>query len=207
MIRKLTLLATALATVGACAGTSVQSTGGDIATTTPVNARRITAGTMIDVKTNTRIGSKQNNVGDTFLATVSDAVVAQNGQTVIPEGATVYGHITGLQNAPKAGEASVIRVDFNQIAINGQTYPLEAKVTEVKPPSMSSETLKKAGIGAAAGAALGAILSGGDLDKLLIGGALGAAAGTVISLGTDREPELPSGTRLKLQAIQSVGLR
>ena len=152
MIRKLALLATALVTAGACAGTSVQSTGGDIATTTPVTARRITAGTMIDVKTTTKIGSKQNNIGDTFVATVSDAVVAQNGQTVIPEGATVYGHITGLQNAPKTGDASVIRVDFDQIAINGQTYPLEAKVTlKVKSPSMSNETLKKAGIGAAAG--------------------------------------------------------
>ena len=73
--------------------------------------------------------------------------------------------------------------------------------------AFSNETLKKAGIGAAVGGALGAIISGGDLDKLLVGGALGAAAGTVISLGTDREPELPSGTKLKLRTSENVNLR
>ena len=205
MIRKVTLIATALATVGACARTKVQSAGGTLGTAVPPNARTLSAGTMIEVKTDQKLG-KDNKVGDKFTATVSDKVVATNGQTVVPEGSTVTGHITGLQSAPKTGEASVIRLDFDRIAIKGRSYPFNATVTEVKPPSLSSETLKKAGIGAAAGAALGAIISGGDLDKLLIGGALGAAAGTVISLGTDREPKLPEGTKLMLRNSQTIGL-
>ena len=69
----------------------------------------------------------------------------------------------------------VIRVDFDRITIRGHSYPFNASVAEVRAPSASNETLKKAGIGAAVGGALGAIVSGGDLDKLLIGGALGAA--------------------------------
>lgn len=206
MIRKLTLIAAAVASVG-CARTSVQSAAGELGSAVPPNARRLTVGTMIEVKTNSKLGSKQNKIGDAFSATVTDAVMAQNGQTVVPEGSMVYGHITGLRNAPHAGDPSVIRVDFDKIAIRGRTYPFDASVSEVRPPATSNETLKKAGIGAAIGGALGAIISGGDLDKLLVGGALGAAAGTVISLGTDREPELPAGTKLELRTSENVNLK
>ena len=79
---------------------------------------------------------------------------------------------------------------------------------ETRGQDTRSETLKKAGIGAAAGAVLGAVLSGGELDKILVGGALGAAAGTVISLGTgDVEGVLPAGTRMTLQTTRTVALR
>jgi hypothetical protein len=55
---------------------------------------------------------------------------------------------------------------------------------------------------------LGAVLSGGELNKILLGGALGAAAGTVISLGMgDTEAVLPAGTRMTLQTTQTVSLR
>lgn len=206
MIRKLTILATAVATIGGCARTRVESAAGELGSAVPPNARRLTVGTMMNVKTNAKL-SDHNKVGDSFSATVTNVVMAQNGQTVVPEGSMVYGHITGLQNAPHTGDPSVIRVDFDKIAIRGHTYPFDASVTEVRAPATSNETLKKAGIGAAAGAALGAIISGGDLDKLLVGGAIGAAAGTVISLGTDREPELPAGTRLTLRASENVNLK
>ena len=55
---------------------------------------------------------------------------------------------------------------------------------------------------------LGAIVSGGDLDKILLGGALGAAAGTVISLGMgDVEGVLPAGTTMQLQTTRTVALQ
>jgi hypothetical protein len=206
MIRKLTMIAVAAAALAGCSRTYVETAGGELGSAVPPNASRLTVGTVIEVKTTSKLGS-HNGVGDTFSARVDDGVMAQNGQTVVPEGSMVYGHVTGLQNAPKAGEPSVIRVDFDKIAIKGRTYPFNASVTEVKTPAMSNETLKKAGIGAAIGGALGAIISGGDLDKLLVGGAIGAAAGTVISLGTDREPELPEGTKLHLRTSQTVALR
>ena len=85
MIRKVALIATALATVGACARTKVQSAGGELATAVPPNARTLSAGTMIEVKTNEKL-SNDNKVGDKFTATVSDNVDARNGQTVVPEG-------------------------------------------------------------------------------------------------------------------------
>jgi hypothetical protein len=65
-----------------------------------------------------------------------------------------------------------------------------------------------AATGAAAGAVLGAIIGGRDLDDIIKAGAVGAAAGTVISLGVGNvEHVLPAGTRMTIQATQSVALR
>ena len=68
-----------------------------------------------------------------------------------------------------------------------------------------NETLKKAGIGAAAGAVLGAVIGGGDVSKILGGAAIGAAAGTVISLGAGEvDAVLPAGSRMTLQTTQQI---
>ena len=195
------------AALAACARTNVQSAGGTVAGVTPVSARMLPAGSELSVRTNAKLSGKHNNVGDEFSVTVTDNLVAQNGEVAVPEGAMIYGHITALKEAPHAGDPSVIRVDFDRIVVGGRSRPFNATVTKVTPPSLSNETLKKAGIGAAAGAVVGAIVSGGEFGGIATGGAIGAAAGTVISLGMDREPELPDGTRMTLRTDQTVSLR
>ena len=207
MFRKLAIPVAVAVALGACAKTNVQSAGGNVAAVTPATARVLPSGAELSVRTNSKLTGKHNNVGDQFSVTVHDNLMAHNGQIAVPEGAMIYGHITGLQEAPHAGDPSVIRVDFDRLVINGRSRPFSASVAKVDPPDLSNETLKKAGIGAAAGAVLGAIISGGEFGGIALGGALGAATGTVISLGTDREPELPEGTRMILRATKSVNLQ
>jgi hypothetical protein len=206
MIHKSAMLVLAAAALGACATTKVQSAGGTLPEVTPATARLLPAGSELHVRTNSKLSGK-DHVGEEFSATVSENLVAQNGQIAVPEGAMVYGHITGLRDAPHAGDPSVIKVDFDRLVVNGRSRSFNASVTKVEAPVASNQTLKKAGIGAAAGAVLGAIITGGDFGGIATGGALGAAAGTVISLGTDREPELPEGTRMTLRTQQAVTLR
>ena len=200
-------------TLAACARQTRIESGGDVAVReAPVNARTLPSGTTIDARLEREIGTKTSRVGDGFTATVDNAVLAQNGATVVPAGAKLYGTVTGLHSSERTGDQAAIRIAFERIEFNGQSHPFEAKVTatalETRGQDSRSETLKKAGIGAAAGAVLGGILSGGELDKILIGGALGAAAGTVISLGTgDVEGVLPAGTRMTLQTTRTVALR
>jgi hypothetical protein len=150
-------------------------------------------------------------VGDTFSATVVDPIVAANGRTVVPAGAKVYGKVTGLQDSNNAGQKAAIRLDFEKININGVERPFEANITatqlQTQGQDTKDETLKKAGIGAAAGAVLGAVIGGGDVSKILGGAAIGAAAGTVISLGTGEvEAVLPAGSKMTLQTTQQVTL-
>jgi hypothetical protein len=195
-----------------CARQATVESPGDVdISAAPADARSLPSGTNLSVTLDQEIGTKSSKVGDTFTATVRDRVVATNGQTVVPAGAKVYGKVTGLDNSDRVGEAAAIKIDFERIEANGRSNPFYAKVTatnlETRGADTRDETLKKAGVGAAAGAVLGAILSGGDLDKILIGGALGAAAGTVISLGMgDVEGVLPAGTAMTLQTTRTVAL-
>jgi len=199
-----------LATVGACTRPSTVSSGGDVAfPSTPVNASTLPTGSTVTVTLDQQVGTKNSKVGDTFSATVVDAIVASNGQTVVPAGSKVYGKVTGLQDSDNATQKAAIRLDFERINVNGVERPFEANITatnlETSGNDTRNETLKKAGIGAAAGAVLGAVLGGGDVSKIIGGAAIGAAAGTVISLGGGEvDAVLPAGSKMTLQTTQQV---
>lgn len=205
-------LAAGLLLAGCARQATIESAGDVAVSSTPADTRALPSGTALDVRLDQEIGTKSSKVGETFTATVENPVVAANGATAVPAGSKVYGKITGLDNSDRVGEPAAIRVDFERIVVNGRSNDLHAKVTatnlETRGADTRDETLKKAGVGAAAGAVLGAVLSGGDLDKILLGGVLGAAAGTVISLGAgDVEGVLPAGTRMTLQTTRTVALR
>ena len=210
-IPALVALAT-LATVGACTRPSTVSSGGDVALpSTPVNASTLPTGSTVTVTLDQQVGTKNSKVGDTFSATVVDAIVASNGQTVVPAGSKVYGKVTGLQDSDNATQKAAIRLDFERINVNGVERPFEANITatnlETSGNDTRNETLKKAGIGAAAGAVLGAVLGGGDVSKIIGGAAIGAAAGTVISLGGGEvDAVLPAGSKMTLQTTQQVAM-
>jgi hypothetical protein len=210
--RLLTGLVAGLVLAGCARQTRVESTGDVALSTTPTSSSVLPSGSNLDVRLDQEIGTKSSKVGDSFTATVDKAVVTTNGETVVPAGSKVYGKVTGLDNSDHVGEPAAIKIDFERIDINGRSHDLSAKVTatnlQTRGGDTRSETLKKAGVGAAAGAVLGAVLSGGDLSKILLGGALGAAAGTVISLGVgDVEGVLPAGTMMTLQTTRTVALR
>ena len=207
---------TALALLGAAAcsrGATVEGyeAPAPAAAEAPTTAASLPEGSTIHARLDDSIGTDRNKVGDRFTATVTQAVTAQNGATVVPVGAKVHGTVTGLEDSDRAGENAFIRLDFETLSINGRDYAFDADVvaTAVETEGDSrNETLKKAGIGAAAGAVLGAVLSDGDLSKILGGAAIGAAAGSVISLGTgDVEAVLPAGSTMTLQATSTVALR
>ncbi len=196
--------------LGACRSVEVQSgppTGAQPAP--PPTADAIPAGTLLRAELNQPIGTERNRVGDRFTATVTRPLVAQNGQTVVPEGALIHGVVTGLDDSDHLGDQAAIRVDFERITFQGRSYPFEAEVvdTDVRLRRDGDAAVSGAVTGAVVGAALGAII-GGDLRDILIGGALGAGAGTIISLGIgDVEAELPAGTALTLRTTQPISLR
>jgi hypothetical protein len=206
-----TLVAIAALTTGACARSTTVESAGEVVPATAVNANSLPTGSVVTVTLDQAVGTKTSKVGDTFSATVVDAIVAANGQTVVPAGSKVYGKVTGLQDSDNVGQKAAIRLDFERINVNGVERPFEANITatnlQMEKEETRNETLKKAGIGAAAGAVLGAVIGGGDISKILGGAAIGAAAGTVISLGGgDVEAVLPAGSKMTLQTTQQVAL-
>ena len=200
-----------LAALAGCASNPRVEAAGDVAPAMPTTSRYLPMGSPLDVRLDQTLGASSNREGDSFSATVIDPLLAQDGTTVVPAGAEVYGHITGLTKANIPGQQSVIRLDFDRLRFNGRDYPFDASVSNVSPVNQSSNTSsteRSAVTGAAAGAVLGAILGGGDLSKLIEGGLLGAAAGTAISLGKDAShSEIPAGSTMTLRASHDVQLR
>ena len=202
------------AQVETASGPVTTTSGGEVTTavTTPLNQDMLPAGAAMQVTLNQQLGTGSSHVGDQFTATVTNAVIAQNGSTVVPSGATVYGHVTGVSPSRNVGQQAAIVLDFDSLSFNGHSYPFAANVTATNLQQRSStstnQTLKNAAIGAAAGAVLGAVLSNADRDKILLGAGLGAVAGTAISLGTsDVNAVLPAGSQMTLQATQNVAIR
>jgi len=210
MNRKIVLTFAALVAAGGCAQGTQVAASGDVAAATPVNRSMLPVGTTMSARFNQAIGTS-NREGDTFTATITEPVYAQNGAVAVPAGATLYGHVTGVHAGSVVGDQSVIRLNFDNLQMNGRTYPFEGSISNVSVDQSNgggTSTTKGAVTGAAAGAVLGAVLSGGDLSKIITGGLLGAAAGTVISMGTGgTQATIPSGSVVTVRATQPVQIR
>jgi hypothetical protein len=176
----------------------------------PPDARAIPAGTVLSVRLDRELSAAASRVGDTFTVSVDEALVAANGQVVVPEGAVITGMVTGLGTADEPAGQAAVRVNFLRVSLDGVSHPITADIVETQVPAAAragEDPARAAAVGAAAGAVLGAVITG-SLRDALIGAVLGAGAGTVISLGLgDVEQVLPAGTRLSLQTRDRVQLR
>jgi hypothetical protein len=184
--------------------------GGDVSgDVIPATTSVLPVGTTLEVQLDQPISAKDSRVGDRFTAHVTTPVVAQSGAVVVPAGAIVEGHVTGIEPSRDPTRPALIRLDFDALRVGDRSYPFTASVERTTIPGRSNDDLKKkAGTGAAVGGVLGAVLGRGDLKDIVVGGAIGAAAGSLISLGIDRvEARLPEGTRLTLRNDRRVALR
>ena len=192
--------------------TTVES-GGDVASSTvvtPTNNRTIPAGAQLIATLDNTLGTSTSKVGDPFTVTVATSLRASDGSVVVPAGAKVDGRVTARDDSDHAGDPALLRLAFDRIRFNGQSYPFSAAIVQsnaVQTGAESSDRARQVVIGGAVGAALGGLISGGDLKKIIIGGAIGAAAGSIVSMGTEVNASLPAGSRMTLQATQTTTIR
>ena len=174
----------------------------------PTNTAIMSVGTTLRVRLDTDLSSKESRVGDRFTATVLDP------QTY--EGARVTGHISSIKKSGRVEGRTSMNLTFDSIETrNGSRGTMHAELVRVYDPDSESskrvdeegtvesssrgkQTLKRGGIGAAAGAVLGAIVGGGKgaAIGLIVGGAAGAGS---IAIEGSKELELPSGTELLIR--------
>ena len=193
--------------------TTVESAG-DVASSTvvtPSNNRTIPAGSQLTTTLDQTLGTSTSKVGDEFTATVARSLYASDGSVVVPAGAKIEGRVTARDDSDHPGDPALLRLAFDRIRFNGQSYPYSAAIVQSSAMQTSAERsgdkTKQIIIGGAVGAALGSIISGGDLKKIIIGGAIGAAAGSIVSLGTEVNASLPAGSQMTLQATQTTTIR
>ena len=193
--------------------TNIES-GGDVANSagvTPANNRSIPVGAHLTATLDQTLGTSTSKVGDTFSATVAYPLRASDGSTVVPAGAKIDGRVTARDDSDHAGDPALLRLAFDRIRFNRQTFAFSAAIVQSNPVQTGSQPsgdrTKQIVIGGAVGAALGGLISGGDLKKIIIGGAIGAAAGSIVSMGTEVNASLPAGSQMTVQATQTTWIR
>lgn len=170
----------------------------------------VPSGTTLSLRVNETLSTRSASSGSTFTATLTEPVVAADGTTLIPAGATVRGRVTEARESGRAGEDAYLKVDFTSIAFDGNSYPIDATTvdTEVKLVNRDSNAKKaaKIGGGAAVGAVLGQVI-GKNTKSTIAGAAIGAAAGTAVAMGTaDVDAVIPSGGRIVIRLDRPISV-
>jgi hypothetical protein len=160
----------------------------------------VPVGTNVSVTLNETLSTETNRAGDSFTATVQQAILDADGNVVVPAGAIIRGRVTQVQKSGRVGETAVVNLAFESVSFGGDSYPLQASVVQADPQRKSREStgeqVGKAAAGAAAGAILGRVL-GKDTKSTIKGAVIGAAAGTAIAMGTaDVDAVLPAGSTM-----------
>jgi hypothetical protein len=164
----------------------------------------IPSGAGIAVRLVDPINSETAQQGQTFQATLN-APLSVDGETAIPSGYTVEGHIADVRSAGKFAGQSMLVLQLDRMKAGDRYYNIQTDQYTRKASSRSKNTAEKVGGGAILGAIIGGIAGGGK------GAAIGSAAGAgvgggVQAAGHSQQIKLPSETVLHftLQAPLTV---
>ena len=173
----------------------------------PAGPRMVTlsvpSGTTFAVNMDQEISTRNATAGETFSATLADAIYAADGTLLVPSGASVRGRITDVNASGRAGESATITLAMDAISFDGNSYPISATVVDVPVRRVTRDSKKeqaaKIGGGAAVGAVLGQVI-GKNTKSTVAGAAIGAAAGTAVAMGTaDVDAVISEGTRVVIR--------
>lgn len=164
----------------------------------------IPSGTTLAIRLVDPIDSETAAQGQTFHATLNSPL-AVDGDTAIPAGYNVEGHVVTVQSAGKFAGQSLLVLQLDRISAAGKFYNIQTDQYKKQGSSRGKNTVEKVGAGAGIGALIGALAGGGK------GAAIGAAAGGGLGAGAQtvthsQQIKLPSETVLNftLQAPLTV---
>jgi hypothetical protein len=127
-----------------------------------------------------------------------------NGRVVIPAGSVMRGVVTAVEPGTRTNRTSRMTVSFDQVTVNGRSYPFRGTVTEAIEGEGIRGEAGRAGAGAGVGAIIGAVLGG--VKGAVLGAVIGG--GGTIAATEGREVELPQGTvlRVRVDAPLDIGV-
>lgn len=162
----------------------------------------IPAGQPLLVRMIDGVDSSKNHVGDVFHASMETDLVI-DGTVVARKGADVYGRLAEAKEAGHMSGSSELQLELTRLIIDGKEYPVVSSDYSLKGKGRGSDTAKKVGGGAVAGAIIGAIAGGGK--GAAIGAGVGSAAGAGVQVFTrGQQVKVPSETLLEFRLQQPV---
>ena len=223
-MKRLITVTTALALMAACTGQAAGRT--DFASSAPASSsaapaatatessaaapayREVTlpAGTVLPVDLETSVGSDISRVEQPVHGRLRRAIIA-HGVEVLPAGAAISGHVTAAQRPGKVKGRGYVAFRFTQLDTPGAgtSRISTAQISRTAPATKKQDTMK-IGAPAAAGAAIGAIVGGGD--GAAKGAVIGGAAGTGYVLSTrGKEVRIGKGADLSVKLTAPLTVR
>ena len=164
----------------------------------------IPAGTTLSATLATAVASDTSKVEDSVRATLSHAVSAEGIQAV-PAGTTLIGNVTSAERSGKVKGRAEIAFRFHTIDLpgDGGRQPITTATISHLAATTKKKDATKIGIGAGAGAAIGAIVGGGG--GAAKGAAIGGGAGTAAVLATrGDEVRLAAGAPVSVELHSTV---
>src|SRR5258708_1611074 len=110
----------------------------------------VPAGTELAVRLQTTLSTKTSREGDAFLATVGGPIVV-NGRVVIPQGATVHGHVALSEQPGKASGRGRMKLALDEVTYDGRNYALDTESPVYESKSGRGKDAALVGGGAVAG--------------------------------------------------------
>jgi len=163
------------------------------------------AGTTLRLDLASSIASDSSKVEDAVRATLRQALVI-DGQTVVPTGAELAGVVTDVEDSGRVKGRARIAYRFNSLSVGDEQYDIATAPTTHVAEATKGEDAKKIGIGAGAGAAVGALLGGGS--GAAKGAVIGGAAGTGAVLATKgKEVRLGPGANVTSRLTAPLTIR
>jgi len=163
----------------------------------------LTAGTTLPVRIGEKLSSAHNQVGDIFLATLTQPLVI-DGWVIAERGARAEGRVVDTTPAGRVKGVAHLGISIVRLATaDGQNIRIRTEPYVQDGPTSTGTDAAKIGAGAAIGAIIGALAGGGKGAG--IGAGAGGATGTGDVLLTRGKPaEIPVETRVSFKVQESV---
>ena len=147
----------------------------------------VPAGTRLVIRMVDSIDSKRHKAGHKFRGQLEGALVV-GGVTVAPRGTMLYGTITASQQSGRAVGSSTLAMEFTDIMIDDQLYPIATGTLGAQTGGEGKRTAGRTARSAAIGG--------------LIGGSSGARTGAKVGVGASimtggQSLSVPAGTLLE----------
>ncbi len=157
----------------------------------------IPAGTDIPVTLTQDVTINEKNLNETFDAEVTRDVIV-DGDVAIHRGAPAQVRL--VRNEENAEQATL---RLSAVQIDGEMRSVSSENARADTEKDRAGTAKKTGIGAAAGAVIGAVTGVGVLK----GAVIGAGGGLAWGLLSGRDREVDRGTLLEFELSETVNTR
>jgi hypothetical protein len=196
---------------GAPASATTAGTGGVLERTAAAvgipQYREITipAGTTLRLALTSSVASDSSKVEDAVRAELRQPITIE-GREVVRAGSDVTGRVTAVARSGRVKGRARVAFRFDEVTVDGDGYEINTAAIARQAEATKGEDATKIGVGAGAGAAIGALLGGGG--GAAKGAAIGAAGGTGVVLATrGREVRLGPGANVTTRLTSPLVVR